>query len=86
MQEDNETQGYISRGGGVALCRAVRNGRHPWCTIVSHQTADVTKMQGRSQGFRQRIGRVDDTRDVTQDDVAIDLPFLNGEVLDVNVA
>jgi hypothetical protein len=46
----------------------------------------MSMMQCRAQGFGEGIGGIDDARDVAKDDVALGFPFLDGEVLNINMA
>lgn len=54
-------------------------------TIVTHQATGVASMKYPCDGLGKAVSRVDDTRDVYHVNVASSLPFLNGEVLNVNV-
>ena len=45
----------------------------------------VSRVQDPTESFRQVVTEVDDTWAVTQDDVALVSPFLNSEMLDLDV-
>ena len=53
---------------------------------MTHHAAHMSKMQGGAQRLGEGIGRIDDTRDVTENDVALGFPFLNRKMLDIDVA
>ena len=52
---------------------------------MSHSSAAVSRVQDPAKSFRQVVTEVDDTWAVTQDDVALVAPFLDGEVLDLDM-
>ena len=52
---------------------------------MTHQTAHMAVVERRPKGFGQRIGRVDDARDVSKDNFVIRFPFLDSEMLNINV-
>jgi hypothetical protein len=54
--------------------------------MVAHQVASMTRVKDPGNGLGQAVRRVDEARDVDQGDVTGLFPFLNGEVLNVNVA
>ena len=83
--QDNEKQKYIGRDGVMASRRDMWGVIHPWCAVMSHQAAYMTEMQRWSESLRERVGRVDNARDVAQYDVTVRFPFLNRKVLYVNV-
>ena len=58
---------------------------HPRCSIVTHQTADMSKMQRSAERLGESICWVDDTWDVAEDNLAFGFPLLDGEVLDIDV-
>ena len=53
--------------------------------VMTHGTPNMTLVEDPSKGLGERIRGVDDPRNVLQDDIAVLFPFLDGEVLDVNV-
>ena len=53
---------------------------------MTHQTTNVSEVQRGAERFGESVRRVDDTRDVTKNDVAVGFPFLNREVLNINVS
>ena len=53
--------------------------------VVTHQMAIMEIMKGSVEGFCQRVCRVDKSRDVLEDDVAISFPFLQRKMLNVNM-
>ena len=53
---------------------------------MPHQTSDMSMVQRGPKGFGQRIGSINDTRNMSENDFAISLPFLNGKMLYVDVA
>ena len=60
--------------------------RGPGRAVVTHEAVGVTMMERSTQRFGEGIGRVDDAGDMFQDNFALGFPFLNGKVLDVDVA
>ena len=55
-------------------------------TVVFHCPANVAAVEDPTEGLCERIGWVDDTRDVFKRNVAVLLPLLDGEMLDRDVA
>ena len=53
---------------------------------MTHETTTMSRMHHPSKRLCEIIGRIDDTRDVVEQDVAIVLPLLNGKRLDIDVA
>ena len=53
---------------------------------MSHGPADMPAVKYPTESLGKRIGGVDDARDVFEENVAMLLPFLDGEVLDRDVA
>ena len=52
---------------------------------MSHATAAMARVQHPTKSFRQVVTEVDDTWAVTQDDIALVAPFLDGEMLDLDM-
>ena len=52
---------------------------------MSHPPTPVSRVQDPAKSFRQVVTEVDDTWAVTQDDIALVSPFLNSEMLDLDV-
>jgi hypothetical protein len=52
---------------------------------VTHHAARMSKMQGGTQRLGEGIGRVDDARDLAENDVPLGFPLLNCKMLDVDV-
>ena len=52
---------------------------------MSHDTPCVARMQDPTEGLGKVVGRIDNSREVSHDNVASILPVLDGKVLDVNV-
>ncbi len=52
---------------------------------MTHQPTNMTKMESGAKRFSEGVGRVDNARNVTENDVTIGFPLLNGEMLYVNV-
>ena len=56
-------------------------------SMVTHKTMDMTGLQDPAQWLGQGVSRINDTRDVGQDDGFLILdPGLDGEALDVNMS
>jgi hypothetical protein len=53
---------------------------------VAHSTARVTGMELGAQSFGGLVGGIEGSREVRNDDLTALAPFLNGEMLDVDVA
>ena len=53
---------------------------------MSHATASMARVEHPTKSFGHVVTQVDDTWAVTQDNVALIAPFLNGEVLNLDVA
>ena len=58
----------------------------PRGAIVTHQTSNMSMVQSRPEGLSEGISRINDPGDVGKDDLTTCFPFLDGEMLDVNVA
>jgi hypothetical protein len=54
--------------------------------VMTHQTADVPKVEDPAESLGQGVGWVDSAGDMFEDNVASTHPFLNGVPLDVDVA
>ena len=52
---------------------------------MSHQTTHMSVMESGTQRLGEGVGRINNAGDVTEDNVALGFPFLNCEVLDVDV-
>ncbi len=52
---------------------------------MTHQTANMAMMKSRSKQLGERLGRVDDSRDLHQDNVTVSFPFLNCKMLYVDM-
>ena len=52
---------------------------------MSHPPTAVSRVQDPTKSFRHVVTEVDDTWAVTQDDIALVSPFLNSEMLDLDV-
>ena len=52
---------------------------------MAHSTMEVTRMELEGERFSSGIRRIDRSRDMCEQDVAIRAPFLNGKMLDVDV-
>ena len=52
---------------------------------MSHDTPCVARMQDPTEGLGKVVGRIDNSREISHDNVASILPVLDGKVLDVNV-
>ncbi len=64
----------------------ILSARHPRCTIMTHQTTNMTEVESGAERFSEGVRGVDDARDVTKDNIAIGLPLLNGEMLNINMS
>ena len=53
---------------------------------MSHASASMARVEHPTKSFGHVVAQVDDTWTVTQDNVALVAPFLNGEVLNLDVA
>ena len=53
---------------------------------MSHASASMARVEHPTKSFGHVVTQVDDTWTVTQDNVALVAPFLNGEVLNLDVA
>ena len=53
--------------------------------MAAHNATSVTRMWDPTKRFRKLVRGIDDSWDMTQDNVTGVFPVLNGEVLDVNV-
>ena len=53
---------------------------------MTHQTTNMTEVESGAERFCEGVRRVDDAWNVTKDNIAIGLPLLNGEVLNVNMS
>ena len=54
--------------------------------VMSHATASMARVEHPTKSFGHVVTQVDDTWAVTQNDVALVAPFLNGKMLDLDVA
>ena len=52
---------------------------------MTHQTANMAMMKRRCERIGERVGRVDDSRDICQDNLTVSFPFLNCKMLYVNM-
>ena len=59
--------------------------RCPGGAVVAHQTANMAMMERGAQRLCQRIGGVDNARDVREDDLLGSFPLLEGKMLDVDM-
>ncbi len=53
---------------------------------MTHQTTNMTGVESGAERFSEGVRRVDDAGDVTKDNIAIGLPLLNGEMLNINMS
>ena len=53
---------------------------------MAHDATCMSLMEHPSQRFGEIVAWVDHTRDMTKDDVALLLPFLDSKVLNINVS
>ena len=53
---------------------------------MTHQATNMTEVESGAERFSEGVRRIDDTRDVAKDNIAVGLPFLNGKVLNVNMS
>ena len=54
--------------------------------MVSHTATRMTRVQHPAKGLGEIIARVEDPREMFHDQVALFTPFLNSEVLDLDVS
>ncbi len=52
---------------------------------MAHQATNMTMMERGTERFCQRVGGIDDTRDMGKDNFLGGFPLLQGEMLDVDV-
>lgn len=53
---------------------------------MAHQSAGMAMVESRAEGLGERVGGIDDTRDMLENDCTVHLPFLDGKVLDIDMA
>ena len=53
---------------------------------MTHQATNMTEVESGAERFSEGVRRVDDTRNVAKDNIAVGLPLLDGKVLDVNMS
>lgn len=75
VNKDEKRKGMLGRVGGFVVGKL----------NMTHKPMTMAKMKNPSKRFPQIIGRIKDTRDVMQNDVAIIFPLLNIEKLYCNV-
>ena len=53
---------------------------------VSHDVSSMTCMENKTEGFREIISRIDDSRDVEQFNISPCFPILNSKESNINVS